>query len=554
MVIEDIINELDKFITKYKENKSNAEKGNTLRSNIKQALSSRGIQGADALDDNGIVEAVKSSSAPSTGGSTTGTSLNVEDLKYIGLLPADYSKNTVEVTDLIKLAETIIQDSKIISSAETVVVKDKADNSVLDITGGSINGTEFGALDKSKYYVGFGGGNFKRYQIPLKFGTHNYTVSVTNNGVTRDKDVSVTTSAGTLANNYIRIVFDAKKGMAIPGLLTSYVKYLDGSNADDKLSKIDRIFNYYSNQYSSESVGLVKNLRTGLVKELTLSLNYDESISTMISENRMSRRVSEESYKYNFIAKRGNSLRLSARDSLCLFKVDGGSVFDAMGYQEGDKLELLLSTPESSSRAGLIGEYNNISSLVKNTENPITDPVSEDVEEDNRFGILNRTYSYNGPGSYADKIAYTVKEFTNGIKVKFTELDYSTQGPSNYQRELPSIWYNLTGIGSYVDLDFTGITNKGGQLPRTISDSQTFEGIEYLSIKINRDQVFTEVYDFNTGGSKITLGNDTIRYNGARVSGANQKVKFNNTSYTEYSNDGKSLEYSFVTGQLRLTY
>ena len=75
-----------------------------------------------------------------------------------------------------------------------------------------------------------------------------------------------------------------------------------------------------------------------------------------------------------------------------------------------------------------------------------------------------------------------------------------------------------------------------------------------MSIKINRDQVFTEVYDFNTGGYKITLGNDTIRYNGARVSGANQKVKFNNTSYTEYSNDGKSLEYSFVTGQLRLTY
>lgn len=552
MVIEEIISELDKFISKYKENKSNAEKGNVLRNSIKQALTSKGVQGADSLDDNAIVEAVKSSSAPSTGG---GTSLNIDDLKYIGLLPVDYSKTTVEVTDLIKLAETIIQDSKVLSSAESVVVKDKADNSVLNITGESINSTEFSSLDKNKYYVGFGGGNFKKYQIPLKFGTHNYTVSVTNNGVTRDKDVSITTSADSLADNYIRIVFDAKKGMAIPGVFTSYVKYLDGSSSDnDNLSKITRIFNFYSNQYSAESVGLVKNLRTGLVKELTLSLNYDESISTMIGENRISRRVSEESYKYNFIAKLGNSLRLSARGSLCLFKVDGGSVFDAMRYQEGDKLELLLSTPDSSSRSGLISEYSNIAPLVKNTENPITDPVSEDVEEDSRFGILNRTYSYNGPGSYADKIAYTVKEFTNGIKVKFTELDYSTQGPANYQRELPNIWYNLTGTGSYLDLDFTGITNKGGQLPRTISGSQSFENIEYLSIKINRDQVFTEVYDFNTGGSKITLGNDTIRYNGARVSGANQKIKFNNTSYTEYSNDGKSIEYSFVTGQLRLTY
>lgn len=551
MVIEEIISELDKFISKYKENKSNAEKGNVLRTSIKQALTSKGVQGADSLDDNAIVEAVKSSSAPSTGG---GTILNIDDLKYIGLLPADYSKTTVEVTDLIKLAETVIQDSKILSSAESVVVKDKADNSVLDITGGPISSTELGSLNNNKYYVGFGGGNFKRYQIPLKFGTHNYTVSVTNNGVTRDKDVSITTSADSLSGNYIRIVFDAKKGMAIPGVLTSYVKYLDGSSIDEKLSKINTIFNSYSNQYSSESVGLVKNLRTGLVKELTLVLNYDENISTIIRENRISRRLNNESYKYNFIAKLGKSLRLSARGSLCLFNVDGGSVFDNIGYQEGDKLELLLSTPDSSGRANLISEYNNIAPLVKNTENPITDPVSEDVEEDNRFGILNRTFSVNEGAGYADKINYTVKEFTNGIKVKFTELDYSTQGPSNYQRELPTIWYNYTGIGSYVDLDFTGITNKGGQLPRTISSPQTFEDIEYLSIKINRDQVFTEVYDFNTGSSKITLGNDTIRYNGARVSGASQKIKFNNTSYTEYSNDGKSIEYSFVTGQVRLTY
>ena len=552
MIIEEIVNEIDKFITKYKALKSDNQSLTQFKSDVKTALNNKGIISTN--NDEDVVQSINNYTS-STNGSTSGTSLNVDDLKYIGLLPADYSKTTVESSDLIKLAETVIQDSKILSSAESVVVKDKADNSVLDITGESINSTEFSSLDKSKYYVGFGGGNFKRYQIPLKFGTHNYTVSVTNNGVTRDKDVSVTTSADTLADNYIRIVFDAKKGMAIPGVYTSYVKYLDGSSSDnDNLFKIGRIFNSYSNQYSAESVGLVKNLRTGLVKELTLILNYDENISTIISENRISRRLNNESYKYNFIAKLGKSLRLSARGSLCLFNVDGGSVFDAMGYQEGDKLELLLSTPDSFSRAGLISEYNNLAPLVKNTENPITDPVSEDVEEDNRFGILNRTFSVNEGAGYADKINYTVKEFTNGIKVKFTELDYSTQGPTNYQRELPSIWYNYAGIGSYVDLDFTGITNKGGQLPRTISGSQTFEGIEYLSIKINRDQVFTEVYDFNTGGSKITLGNDTIRYNGARVSGANQKVKFNNTSYIEYSNDGKSLEYSFVTGQLRLTY
>lgn len=377
MVVEEIVNEIDKFITKYKALKSDNQTLTQFKSDVKTALNNKGIISTNSDED--VVQSINNYTS-STNGSTSGTSLNIDDLKYIGLLPADYSKTTVESSDLIKLAETIIQDSKILSSAESVVVKDKADNSVLDITGAPINSTEYSSLDKNKYYVGFGGENFKRYQIPFKFGTHNYTVSITNKGVTRDKDISVTTTVGNLADSYIRIVYDVKKGMAIPGVFTSYVKYLVDVSSNEILSKINGVFNSYSNQYSAESVGLVKNLRTGLVKELTLSLNYDESVSTMISENKIHRRVSEESYKYSFIAKRGNSLRLSVRGSLCLFKVDGGSVFDNIGYQEGDKLELLLSTPDSSSRTNLISEYNNIAPLVKNTENPITDPVSEDVE------------------------------------------------------------------------------------------------------------------------------------------------------------------------------
>lgn len=551
MVVEEIVNEIDKFITKYKALKSDNQTLTQFKSDVKTALNNKGIISTNSDED--VVQSINNYTS-STNGSTSGTSLNIDDLKYVGLLPADYSKTTVESSDLIKLAETIIQDSKILSSAESVVVKDKADNSVLDITGAPINSTEYSSLDKNKYYVGFGGENFKRYQIPFKFGTHNYTVSITNKGVTRDKDISVTTTVGNLSDSYIRIVYDVKRGMAIPGVFTSYVKYLVDDSSNEILSKIKGVFNSYSNQYSAESVGLVKNLRTGLVKELTLSLNYDESVSTMISENKISRGVSEESYKYSFIAKRGNSLRLSVRGSLCLFKVDGGSVFDNIGYQEGDKLELLLSIPDSSSRTNLISEYNNIAPLVKNTENPITDPVSEDVEEDERFGILNRTFSVNAGGGYADKINYTVKEFTNGIKVKFTELDYSTNGAGNYQRELPRIWYYCVGMGSCLELDFTNVSNKGGQLPQTITNSQTFEGIDYLSIKINRDQVFKEVYDSNTGGFKTTLGFDTIQYNGSRASSGNQKVKFNNTDYYEFPNDGRHLEYSFITGKLRSAY
>lgn len=551
MIVEEIVNEIDKFITKYKALKSDNQTLSQFKSDVKTALNNKGIISTN--DDADVVQSINNYNSNASGG-TGGTSLNVDDLKYIGLLPADFSRTTVEVTDFIKLAETIIQDSKIISSAEVVTVKNKEDNSVLDITGTSINGTEFSSLDKKKYYVSFGGGNFKKYQIPLKFGTHNYTLSVTNNGVTRDKDISITTTAGNLADNYIKIVFDAKKGMAIPGVFTSYAKYLEGNSTDENLSKINGIFNLYSSIYSFESVGLVKNLRTGLVKELSLSINYDVDVTTMARENKMSSNLYNNSYKYNFIAKYNKSLRLSNRGSLCLFRVDGGDVFDNMGYQEGDKLELLLSTPDSSSKTNLISEYNNIAPLVKNTENPITEPVSEDVEEDTRFGIFNREFSVSEGGGYADKIKYTVKEFTNGIKVKFTELDYSTNGPANYQRELPNIWYYYKGPDSYVELDFTSVTNRGGQLPKTISNTDTFEEIEYLSIKINKEQVYSEVYDSNTGGYNITLGYDTITYNGARVISGKQKVKFNNSSYVEFPNDGRHLEYSFVTGKMRNVY
>ena len=63
MVIEEIINELDKFIAKYKERKDGEEKGASLRNNIKQALTEKGVQGVDALDDSAIVERIKTLSS-----------------------------------------------------------------------------------------------------------------------------------------------------------------------------------------------------------------------------------------------------------------------------------------------------------------------------------------------------------------------------------------------------------------------------------------------------------------------------------------------------------
>lgn len=89
MVIEEIINELDKFITKYKERKDVAEKGASLRNNIKQALTEKGIQGAEALDDSAIVERIKTLSSS---GNTT-----VEGTQGNNSINESYAQQVVEL-------------------------------------------------------------------------------------------------------------------------------------------------------------------------------------------------------------------------------------------------------------------------------------------------------------------------------------------------------------------------------------------------------------------------------------------------------------------------
>lgn len=89
MVIEEIINELDKFITKYKERKSSEEKGISLRNNIKQALTEKGVQGAEALDDSAIVERIKTLSSS---GNTT-----VEGTQGNNSINESYAQQVVEL-------------------------------------------------------------------------------------------------------------------------------------------------------------------------------------------------------------------------------------------------------------------------------------------------------------------------------------------------------------------------------------------------------------------------------------------------------------------------
>lgn len=84
MITEDIINELDKFITKYKTLKTDNQNLNQFKADVKTALNSKGI--INTSEDSEVINSVNTYTPP-TGG---GASLDTDYLKKVGLLPDDF--------------------------------------------------------------------------------------------------------------------------------------------------------------------------------------------------------------------------------------------------------------------------------------------------------------------------------------------------------------------------------------------------------------------------------------------------------------------------------
>jgi hypothetical protein len=367
MIVEDIVNELDKFIAKYKENKTTAEQGQSLRTKVKEALAGKGVQNTDSLDDSAIIEAVKSLS--SNGGANTGTSanFNIENLKFTGLLPKDFSKESVSEEDLVKINDTIIKGAKIISSAENILILNKT-------TGVNVgNGIELTSLDqklldKNKQYVGTNYSNFKVYNLPVEVGDNKFTVSITNNGISRDKDISITVTTESYAEGFIKIQFKPGEGFKLPGAIDNFVKYVDEYETRPEMVRVSSIIKSYSSLYSTTSVGMIKNLRNNIVKSLSMGMNFDVSANDLATQNSVPSSESAVRYSSIFFGKSGNSLRFSRTGSMYLFRVDGNNdnIFTALDYKEGDTVEMLIGVPLSGNDySNLIPHYESISEHVK---------------------------------------------------------------------------------------------------------------------------------------------------------------------------------------------
>lgn len=102
MIIDDIVNELDRFITKYKSLKTDNQTLTQFKTDVKTALNSKGI--IATTEDSEVVNSINSYNPPSGG-----TSLDAEYLKKVGLLPYGFT-GTLTERDL-RVARFLIQDT-----------------------------------------------------------------------------------------------------------------------------------------------------------------------------------------------------------------------------------------------------------------------------------------------------------------------------------------------------------------------------------------------------------------------------------------------------------
>ena len=102
MIIDDIVNELDRFITKYKSLKTDNQSLTQFKTDVKTTLNSKGI--ITTTEDSEVVNSINNYNPPSGG-----TSLDAEYLKKVGLLPYGFT-GTLTERDL-RVAKFLIQDT-----------------------------------------------------------------------------------------------------------------------------------------------------------------------------------------------------------------------------------------------------------------------------------------------------------------------------------------------------------------------------------------------------------------------------------------------------------
>lgn len=275
MIIENIINELDSFLTKYKALKTDNQSLTQFKSEVKTALNSKGI--IHTNEDSEVVNSVNSYTPP-TGG---GTTLDSNYLKSKGLLPYNFS-GTPTVEDL-KSTKFIVQDrtapNKFISSSTLSSVK---------VTLNGVETTDFimsresanynnSSIDSDKFIITNSGYWINEFKFNTK-GT--YKVLLGTDGATLEKDINFDPNNITSMSDYLLYAVNIKTGKVAcydSGTNVEMTGNLDSTKVSLPTSTlITKVRgNLDSMNSSSERFGYVLNLRTGLAYYLNVFWDID---------------------------------------------------------------------------------------------------------------------------------------------------------------------------------------------------------------------------------------------------------------------------------------
>ena len=295
MITEDIINELDKFITNYKTLKSDNQSLNQFKADVKTALNSKGI--INTSKDSEVINSVNTYTPP-TGG---GASLDADYLKKVGLLPKAFTGTPTERDLLVN--NFLFQDSsvpnKFLSSNLLTDVSVKLDGVAISnfrvnrISSASNNPS----IDRSKYTITNNGYYINEFILPQ---SGNYNIVISDGSLSLEKTFNYKIEDINFDNYLIyEVNIKSLRNICYDNNKVETIGNLDPSKLDSKtLDFFNRVVrNLNSMSYESEKLGYVYNVRTGKAHLVNVKWDpsafyrvdgrYRKSLTTMINNNKI---------------------------------------------------------------------------------------------------------------------------------------------------------------------------------------------------------------------------------------------------------------------------
>lgn len=550
MIIEEIINEIDKFITKYKTLKSDNQILNQFKSDVKTALNVKGIISTN--EDSEVIPSITNYAPPSTGG---GTTLDVDYLKKVGLLPYNFSGTPTEKDLLVNkfLFQDPNNERKFISSDYLSNVSVKFNEEVTnDFRLARSNTTSDNpSIDRNKYTISNEGYYINEFKF-TKPGT--YKVSVGTSKFSLDKVINYTQEAITSMENYLvyAVNIKSKRFVCYDTNKTETINYFDDTTLDSTAaSNYNNVVNNLNSLGTNlEKFGYVYNLRTGKAHLLDIKWDTDISMSSI-----------PQKFKYGLSTLvNSNKIIIVLRNYLFSLAVNGNTpetFISDIDYQDGDTLVLTLFNRRNASESQdypttSVEEYLKTIASALSSEEP-TEPDLTDVTVRNyteKMDYLVGTKDLNALQSdYSDYVTAlngSIYEYDKGVVFSFSRLEYVDNDPDYYQRVLANLSYKyIKGFKSIVVFDFTNVfaLDPVPLINKSVNLSDICRGAGYVVFKLAKDHVY-----YKDGDRVVTGQSDKFTITRAdRVDGKPVMVAVNNDGFQPVSGE---LTYHFSSDTL----